>query len=80
MNLLCRAVVSFGVRVSSRGHIFLARGWLLYDGSVAATSSHAHHAFQAILTSEPALELASRRTDIELIPPDALSLRLERAA
>lgn len=60
--------------VTWHGHIFLERGWLLYDGPIAATSAHAHHAFQIILASEPAVELVSdterARVDVAAIPAD----------
>lgn len=61
--------------MSWHGHIFLDRGWLLYDGPVAATSAHAHHALQIILASDPAVELVAgtQRVAVEAaaIPADA---------
>ena len=60
--------------MSWHGNIFLDRGWLLYDGPVAATSAHAHHAFQIILASEPAVQLVSGTdsvaADVAAIPAD----------
>lgn len=57
------------------GNIFLDRGWLLYDGPVAATSAHAHHAFQIILASDPPVQLVSGAesvaADVAAIPADA---------
>lgn len=35
-----------------RGDVYLERGWLLYDGPVAPTGTHAHHAFQIMLSSD----------------------------
>ena len=61
--------------MSWNGHIFLDRGWLLYDGPIAATSAHAHHAFQIILASEQPVELVSgtesMAVDVAAIPADA---------
>ncbi|HLL21563.1 MAG TPA: hypothetical protein VK427_05500, partial [Kofleriaceae bacterium] len=58
-----------------RGNIFLEHGWLLYEGPIAATSAHAHHAFQIILESQPAVQLVagSERVvvDVAAIPADA---------
>lgn len=61
--------------MSWHGNIFLDRGWLLYDGPIAATSAHAHHAFQIILASDPAVQLVSGAesvtTDVAVVPADA---------
>ena len=58
-----------------RGHVFLEAGWLLYDGPVAPTAPHAHHAFQIVLASDPPLRIiaASHELDVTtcVIPPDA---------
>lgn len=57
------------------GDIYLDRGWLLYDGPVAATTAHAHHAFQIILASHPAVELVrdteTVAVEVAVIPADA---------
>lgn len=60
--------------MSWHGNIYLDRGWVLYDGPVAATTPHAHHAFQIILAGNPAVELVRDTekvaVDIAAIPAD----------
>ncbi len=61
--------------VSWRGHVFLEAGWLLYDGPVAPTTPHAHHAFQVVLASDSPLRIVAGNEELEVttcvIPPDA---------
>ena len=61
--------------MSWRGHVFLEAGWLLYDGPIAPTTSHAHHAFQIVLVSDPPLRIVAGTVELEVtrcvIPPDA---------
>ena len=61
--------------MSWHGNIFLDRGWLLYDGPVAATSAHAHHALQIILSSHPPVDLMANAETVAVeaaaIPADA---------
>ena len=62
--------------MSWRGHVFLDTGWLLYDGPVAPTTPHAHHAFQVVVASEPALRVSAAGEEVHVtscvIPPDAI--------
>lgn len=48
---------------------------MLYDGPVAATGQHAHHAFQVVLASEAPLHITTDDGDLAIttcvIPPDA---------
>lgn len=48
---------------------------MLYDGPIAPTSAHAHHAFQVVLASVPPVRIVAGSTEIDVtscvIPPDA---------
>ncbi|MBL8343863.1 MAG: helix-turn-helix transcriptional regulator [Rubrivivax sp.] len=57
-----------------RGHVFLGLGFAIYDGPVAATHAHAHHAAQVVLCegAELILESGARRAAARgfVVPPD----------
>ncbi len=61
-----------------RGELFLERGWLLYDGPVAPTSLHAHHAVQIILAWTHPLEITDgqqrRVVELAVIPRAGMGL------
>ncbi|MBA3822129.1 MAG: helix-turn-helix transcriptional regulator [Deltaproteobacteria bacterium] len=61
--------------MSWRGDIYLERGWLLYDGPVAPTSPHAHHAFQVMLASDLPIRIVTGEATVDVhiacIPADA---------
>lgn len=63
-----------GTNHSWRGELFLERGWVLYDGPVAPTSVHAHHAIQIILACAHPIEISDgqerRAVELAVIPPD----------